>query len=179
LDTVFNVRFDALRNAVYHASRRRFFELLSRSLSFLVVVSGTAAVASVAGWDPRWPAAGAAVIGALQLVFDFNGRARLHERLQQKYFELISAVDKKLSPSEADVAQWRSDLGIIYADEPPPMKALDAIAYNKACDSLGCPDGVCLSIGGSGLCNKSFPFRIQTSEQKSPPRRHEQTPLID
>jgi hypothetical protein len=158
LDTVFNVRFDALRNAVYHASRRRFFELLSRSLSFLVVVSGTAAVASVAGWDPRWPAAGAAVIGALQLVFDFNGRARLHERLQQKYFELISAVDKKLSPSEADVAQWRSDLGIIYADEPPPMKALDAIAYNKACDSLGCPDGRLPVNWWQWLMQQVFPF---------------------
>jgi hypothetical protein len=140
LDKTFGVKFDALRNAIYHASRRRFFELLNRFLSFLVVVSGTAAVASVAGWDPRWPAAGAAVIGALQLVFDFAGRARLHETLQRRYFELIAEIDGRLEPSEADVSKWRSDLNLIYADEPPPMRALDAIAFNKACDSLGCPD---------------------------------------
>jgi hypothetical protein len=139
--TVFDVKFDALRNAVYHASRRRFFELLSRSLSFLVVVSGTAAVASVAGWDPRWPAAGAAVIGALQLVFDFNGRARLHEGLQRRYFELIASIEGAAGASKEDIAKWRSALGLIYADEPPSMKALDAIAYNKACDSLGCSEG--------------------------------------
>jgi hypothetical protein len=140
-NTVFDVKFDALRNAIYHASRRRFFELLSRSLSFLVVVSGTAAVASVAGWDPRLPAAGAAIIGAMQLVFDFNGRARLHENLQRRYFELIAAVEKKVDASPTDIAQWRADLGQIYADEPPPMKALDAIAFNSACDSLGCSQG--------------------------------------
>jgi hypothetical protein len=34
----FNPKFDALRNAIYHSSRRRFFELLNRSLSFLVVI---------------------------------------------------------------------------------------------------------------------------------------------
>jgi hypothetical protein len=134
---VWDVRFDALRNAIYHASRRRFFEILSRFLSFCVVVSGTAAVAKVAEWDPRWPAAGAAVIGALQLVFDFNGRARIHENLQRRYFELIAQMDAVKSPTEDDIARWKSALSLIYADEPPPMRALDAIAYNKACDSLG------------------------------------------
>jgi hypothetical protein len=54
----FNPKFDALRNAIYHSSRRRFFELLNRSLSFLVVISGTAAVANcivlnLGGWL-RW-----------------------------------------------------------------------------------------------------------------------------
>jgi hypothetical protein len=135
-----DIKFDALRNAIYHASRRRFFELLSRFLSFCVVVSGTVAVANVAQWDPRVPAAGAAIIGALQLVFDFNGRARLHENLQRRYFELIAAIDGQMAPSEGEVAKWRSALSLIYADEPPPMRALDAIAHNKACDSLGCGD---------------------------------------
>jgi hypothetical protein len=84
----FNPKFDALRNAIYHSSRRRFFELLNRSLSFLVVISGTAAVANLHSLEPRWLAAMAAIIGALQLVFDFGGRARIHEVLQRRYFEL-------------------------------------------------------------------------------------------
>src|SRR5262245_36296790 len=134
------IKFDALRNAIYHSSRRRFFELLSRFLSFCVVVSGTAAVANLATLDPRWLAAGAAVIGALQLVFDFNGRARLHENLQRRYFELIAAIDGAAGATDQNVAKWRADLNLIYANEPPPMRALDAIAYNKACDALGCPE---------------------------------------
>jgi hypothetical protein len=112
-----------------------------------VVISGTAAVANLAVLDPGWWAALAAVIGALQLVFDFNGRARLHETLQRRYFELIAAIDGLVDPAPESLAKWRADLNLIYADEPPPMRALDAIAHNKACDSLGCPEGR-LSVKG-------------------------------
>jgi len=94
-----NPKFDALRNAIYHTSRRRFFELLSRLLSFLVVISGTAAVANLHAIEPRFAAAAAATIGALQLVFDFNGRARTHEILQRKYYDLI-AENRRDSESE-------------------------------------------------------------------------------
>jgi hypothetical protein len=137
----FNIKFDALRNAIYHSSRRRFFELLNRSLSFLIIISGTVAVASVTKWDIAWPAAVAAVIGALQLVFDFAGRAYIHANLQRRYFELIAAIDGVVEATDQDLAKWRAALNLIYADEPPPMRALDAIAHNKACDSLGCPKG--------------------------------------
>jgi hypothetical protein len=106
-----------------------------------VIVAGTAAAAKVFEWDPRWPAFGAAVIGALQLVFDFNGRGRIHENLQRRYFELIAQIDGIRSPTEDDMARWKAALSLIYADEPPPMRALDAIAYNKACDSLDRHDG--------------------------------------
>ena len=152
------IKFDVLRNAIYHSSRRRFFELLSRFLSFCVVVSGTAAVANLAVLDPRWLAALAAAIGALQLVFDFNGRARLHENLQRRYFELIAVIDAVVEATDQDVAKWRADLTLIYADEPPPMRALDAIAYNKACDALGYPESrrhVSLC-----LCNTFIPSQM-------------------
>jgi hypothetical protein len=135
-----DIKFDALRNAIYHSARRRFFELLNRSLSFCIVISGTVAVASVTKWDVAWPAAVAAVFGALQLVFDFAGRAHIHGNLQRRYFELIADIDAKTAPLEQDIAKWKSTLSLIYADEPPPMRALDAIAFNKACDSLGCPE---------------------------------------
>jgi hypothetical protein len=131
------IRFDALRNAIYHSSRRRFFELLSRCLSFLVVISGTAAVANLQILDPRLMAAIAAAIGALQLVFDFNGRARVHENLQRRYFELIAEVDAVATPTPADIEKWNAKWSLIYADEPPPMRGLDAISYNTACDSIG------------------------------------------
>jgi len=118
-----NPKFDALRNAIYHTSRRRFFELLTRSLSFLVVVSGTAAVANLHAIEPRIAAAGAATIGALQLVFDFNGRARTHEILQRKYYDLIAEIDGIQSPNDEQILKWQA--------------ALDAIAYNAACRNMG------------------------------------------
>jgi hypothetical protein len=132
-----DIKFNALRNAIYHSSRRRFFELLSRFLSFLIVVSGTAAVAQLRILEARYMAALAATIGAIQLVFDFNGRARLHEKLQVKYYDLIATIDGVPNPAETDIAKWQASLWQIYADEPPPMRALDAIAYNAACADLG------------------------------------------
>jgi hypothetical protein len=135
--TTEEIKFNSLRNAIYHSSRRRFFELLSRFLSFLVVVSGTAAVAQLHPLDPRLMAALAAIIGAAQLVFDFNGRARLHEKLQVKYYDLIAVIDGTIKPDDVDLTKWRASLWQIYADEPPPMRALDAIAYNAAYDDLG------------------------------------------
>jgi hypothetical protein len=57
-------------------------------------------------------------------------------------------------------AKWQADLNLIYADEPPPMRALDAIAHNKACDSLGCP-GEFSSAFGSGFCNMFILFQIR------------------
>jgi hypothetical protein len=125
MDTA-SIRFEALRNAIYHSSRRRFFELLARFLSFLVVVSGTAAVANIA--DPRILAALAAVIGAAQLVFGFGERARLHEKLQWQYFQLIGLIDGTTNPADADRAKWDAQLASIYANPPHPATATKGLA---------------------------------------------------
>lgn len=95
-----NLRFDALRNAHYHKARQRRLDTWSKCANFLVVVLGTAAAADLGRHFVlhQFPAreAGAtaatigflvAVIGALQLVFDWPGRARTHEFLQRRFYE--------------------------------------------------------------------------------------------
>ena len=42
-----DLKFEALRNAIYHSSRRRFLDFLNRTLSFVVVASGSAALAAL------------------------------------------------------------------------------------------------------------------------------------
>jgi hypothetical protein len=44
----------------------------------------------------------------------------LHENLQRRYFELIAAIDGIVSPTPENIAKWRADLNLIYADEPAP-----------------------------------------------------------
>jgi hypothetical protein len=100
------------------------------------VVSGTAAVANLDLLEPRFLAAIASSIGALQLVFDFNGRARINELLQRKYYELLAQIDAVTNPSKEQISEWQAALNRIYVDEPPPMRALDAIAYNTGCRAL-------------------------------------------
>lgn len=138
--TADDIHFDALRNAIYHSSRRGFLDTINRALSFVVVATGSAAVANLVYWgwlDSRVFAGVAALAGLAQLVFDFGGKARTHEFLQRRFYELVAEISECLAAEEKDCARWDASLNRLYAEEPPPMRALDAISFNAAADSLG------------------------------------------
>lgn len=135
-----NPRFDALRNAIYHTSRGRFLEALSRFFNFLVIVLGAAAVAKITAESKladSWIELGVVIIATIQLVFDFGGRSAAHLYLQKRYYELLAEMETAdISNEEEENRGWSAKLLTIAADEPMPMRALDAIAYNTALDSL-------------------------------------------
>lgn len=135
-----DTEFDALRNAIYHSTRRGFFDGLSRFLSFVIVAAGATAVVGLTDdlfVRAEYFAAVAALAGLLQLVFDFGGKARIHEFLQRRFYELAAEMAETPEATQLDVEKWAGQLRRLYAEEPPPMRALDAIAYNAALDSLG------------------------------------------
>ena len=132
-------RFDALRNAIYHTERKTFLDLVSRSLNFWVVVLGAGVAANIAGQfkiDERWLEFGVVLVATAQLVFDFGSRARTHEFLQKRYYEMLTEMETEDMEAEAVKKKWSAKLLTIAADEPVPMRALDALAYNKAVDAL-------------------------------------------
>jgi hypothetical protein len=61
------------------------------------------------------------------LVFDPAGLARTHEFLQRRFYELVAEISETGKPSEVDLARWVSVINRLYAEEKPPMRALDAI----------------------------------------------------
>jgi hypothetical protein len=131
------VSFDAERTARYHSARRGFFEGIHRWTLFAVVASGSVGFINFVGvWmlkigvGPEAFAGLAALIGAANLAFDPAGRARLHEALQRKAYELGAEVDGIIEPTPQQCAEWRSKLHKIFAEEPPPKRALDAVVYN-------------------------------------------------
>jgi hypothetical protein len=131
------VSFDAERTARYHSARRGFFEGIHRWTLFAVVASGSVGFINfIVVWTQKWGvgpevfAALAAMIGAGNLAFDPAGRARLHEALQRKAYELGAEVDGVVDPTPQQCAEWRAKLHKIYAEEPPPKRALDAVVYN-------------------------------------------------
>jgi hypothetical protein len=133
-----NARFDALRNAIYHTSRGRFLDAVNRFFNFVVIVLGAAAVSKVAGavqFKEIWIEFGVVVFATVQLVFDFGGRAGVHLYLQKRYYELLTEMETRAKDTDADRKRWSAKLLTIAADEPLPMRALDAIAYNTALDS--------------------------------------------
>jgi hypothetical protein len=132
-----NIRFNALRNALYHTGRRLTFERWNRWCNFAVILLGAAAMADFAkgaGFgDHQYVLGGlVAAVGAAQLVFDFAGRARDHQALQRDYYHLLADIEEAAAPDESLVSLWRGRMIRIAGDEPPTYRALDAKAYNDA-----------------------------------------------
>lgn len=133
-----NIRFNVLRNALYHTARRRTFERWNRIFNLLVILLGTAAAADALAAvqvSQVWIGLAVAVVGALQLVLDFAGQARVHQTLQRDYYLLLADIEATLAPSAGQCAEWQGRMIRITADEPPLLRAIDAKAYNDALDA--------------------------------------------
>jgi hypothetical protein len=128
-------KFDALRNAIYHSARKEFYDTLNRMLNFLVIIFGAGVAGKVSElfhFQGLWLEFGVLVFATAQLTFDFGYKARTHEFLQRKYNEMLADIELETTP---DPARWRAKLYTIASDEPMPMRALDALAYNAAVDA--------------------------------------------
>lgn len=134
-----DINFDALRNAIYHSARRNYYDFLNRLMSLMVVAAGAGAVAEFEKFfaSPAALAFVATMAGLSQLVFDFGGKARTHEFLQRRFYELTAEIAEVGEPTPVEIGEWEATLKRLYAEEPPPMRAMDAIAYNAALESLG------------------------------------------
>ena len=142
------LRFNVLRNALYHQERRRWLERTSRFLNLAVILLGTAAVADLlasSGFS-AWIGVAVALTGSLQLVYDFGRRAAEHAMLQRDYFRLLAEIDEDGSDDPAKLARWYAAMLRISGEEAPVMRAVDAIAYNAALDAMELPDGERLRI---------------------------------
>lgn len=135
-----NIRFNVLRNALYHTARRLTYERWARWLNLVVVLLGAAAMGDLFahfGLDRIWAGFGVAFAGAIQLVFDFNGAARDHQALQRDYYNLLADVEAAVDPDKEAIARFYSRMIRITGEERPTMKAVDARAYNDAIDATG------------------------------------------
>jgi hypothetical protein len=135
-DLIFqNPRFDALRNALYHTERKTFLDLANRSLNLIVILLGAGVAGKAAKLihlEENWLELGVVFFATVQLVFDLGGRARDHQFLQRRYYDLLSEMENEDLENDDALRKWSAKLITLSADEPMPMRALDAIAYNKA-----------------------------------------------
>jgi hypothetical protein len=117
---------------------RQFLDRLNRGLNFLVIVLGAGVVSKMAPDTSIQNGLELAVVilSTAQLVFDFGGAARDHEFLQRRYFKMVSEMEAGNPDDAAEHQKWSTKLLTIAADEPMTMRALDAVAYNNALDSL-------------------------------------------
>lgn len=136
---ILDIKHGIIRNAFYHAARRNWLDGCNRFLSFLIIIGGTSAAADLIVFDEslaKYAAMAVAFIAALQLVYDFAPRARTHEFLQRKYYDLLAEIEEAPAFTEDFVRTLNTKLMRIYGEEPPVMRAADAIADNQASQSM-------------------------------------------
>lgn len=134
------IRQDLLRNALYHSYRRRFFDSAIRWSNFATILLGASAALNFLGQfgvNSVVIGMAVAVVGALQLVFDLSGRANEHRQFQKEYYRLLAAVPEPDSFTAEDCTNLARRIAELSAEEPPTLRALDAIAYNDAIAALG------------------------------------------
>ena len=135
-----NVRFNVLRNALYHTAQRMRFDRWTRIFNFLVLMLGASAMTDAIGElgiGTIWIGAAIVLVCTLQLVFDFAGRARDHQSLQRDYYRLLADIEAAPDATEEQCARWWSEIIRIGLNAAPVLRALDAKAYNDALDALG------------------------------------------
>lgn len=137
-----DLRFSALRNALYHTARLQHYSRIHRWIMFFVIALSMAGIAKVAeNWvGSQWIGAITALLAAVDLVLDLRGKTELHNTLRNKYYLLLADVEKCPKPTVGDVCEWKSKLHLLAAEEPGEFRGVDAIAFNEAVDALGRDD---------------------------------------
>jgi hypothetical protein len=132
-------RFDALRCALYHTERADFLARLNKIINSLVIILGASVAGKLAthlSIDSLWIELTVVVVATIQLVFDFGSSAKEHEFLQQRYYELLSEMESEPAWDKEFNKKYSTKLLLISAQETLAMRALDAVAFNKALSGL-------------------------------------------
>ena len=134
--------YDCDRCARYHTARRTFFDAWHRWMMVGVLVSGSAAVASLNATFGSGKALTTVlmlvpvIVGAINVVWGIAQRARDHEVLARRFYDLA----KRINVMEADagaVEGWRASILDIYSDEPALYHALNAECHNAVAQAIG------------------------------------------
>ncbi|SDE90925.1 hypothetical protein [Limimaricola pyoseonensis] len=123
-------RFELLRSALYHEDREDWYGRYSRMITFIVLLLGSSAVAAFgADHEIFGQIAGAmiAVLSGIALVWDMGGRMQAHAVLKRRFFWLMAEIERGRAPHAI-----MAEATLIYADEPPAMCAVNAVAHNRA-----------------------------------------------
>jgi hypothetical protein len=94
---------------------------------FVVVAAGAASIVPLEKQYWILPAI-ITLAGLVDLVFDVSGKARLHASLRRRIYDLLAQAENETS----DICKLREQAIGVYADEPPCMHAVNALAYNGA-----------------------------------------------
>ncbi len=132
-------KFKCIRNAAYHEDWERFYARCHRILMSIVVIVGTFAIGSSLTAENLLATYGTAIAvlaGLIDVLWNIDGLARLHSDLRRRSYDLLARLE-----AGEPIERIGVDFIRLVAAEPPPMHAVNALAFNAAVDALGRPPG--------------------------------------
>ena len=127
-DDRFNIDFNVARSLRYHAYRRSFWDSVDNGAKILTIVSGTAVLVSIVGFNGFAATALAFIVAfasALDVVLGFSARYRTHDSLYRAFSQLAQNIAANPHPDDLAIAQWRARRLEIEMDEPGVMDWLE------------------------------------------------------
>jgi hypothetical protein len=131
-----DLKFEIEKSLRYHQRRRAHYESAHRRLAFLIVISGSAAVAFIPDIYKLFGLV-APLLALVDLVYSPGMKAREHLLLHHRFADLMRDMAAVDHPTDEQVAQWRSQRVRIESDEPPIFWALEADCYNEVAKARG------------------------------------------
>jgi hypothetical protein len=131
--------FGIQRSIRYHDRRVGHFDRLHKLTNICtILISGVVILELTGAKSPewiKWFAAGAALLGAFDLVVGYSHRANQHRELKRRFCGLERRmVQAKTEPDLESIVMERSE---IEAEEPPVLRALDGLCHNEMCAAKG------------------------------------------
>lgn len=129
-----HLKIDVERNARYHARRAGFLSYVNKMSLFCIILLGSAEFSGAAVIKPYevWIGLSIAVLGSLNLVFDFAGQSKDHEMLFARYKEISTDLSRKLGFSDEELSIFETRLdGVLAQEKGSYFKALNALCHNE------------------------------------------------
>lgn len=128
------VQYRVQLSTIYHRKRERFFALLDRLGKACALIAGTAVFSKLLLEDFKaYAGLFVAVVTLLSLVFSWADKARLHNELAQKFFQVQAAIAAagERGFTEEQINLWKSQIHLIEVGEPPTLSGLVQLCQNQ------------------------------------------------
>ena len=131
------VEFHVQRSCRYHLARQNYYEILSRLVSFgIILISGIWAI-TFPDLGVPWVYIGPSiivVISALDITFKPSAKGVTHKFLAHQFNQLeIKMIESENTDELA--AKFQAERRAIEATEPPSREVLDVVIHNKLCQA--------------------------------------------
>lgn len=127
--------FNAQMSVRYHRRRSAFLERLNLILTFLTLLAGGSAFATITASRPAiagWLSIAIVAIGLVQVVFRPEAASMMHKQWLARWTKMLREVEMSPAPDAATLGRWADEQCAIETECVGELRALQVDCWNRA-----------------------------------------------